>query len=116
MSTAHAELASAQSRSYDGALSRCRDVLTALLGEPHERSFDVRFWDGSIDRGNNPRSPFTLVLNRPAALRRMLLLPNEMSLVESYLSGDVEIDGSMEAASNLSDAIGDRLRSPLQVA
>jgi cyclopropane-fatty-acyl-phospholipid synthase len=96
-------------------LSRCRDVLTALLGDPHERSFDVRFWDGSIDRGNNARSPFTLVLNRPAALRRMLLPPNEMSLVESYLSGDVEIEGSMEAASSLAEMIGKRVRSPVQV-
>ncbi len=115
MSTVHAELETAQSRAYDNALSRCRAVLTALFGEPHARSFDVRFWDGSIDRGS-ARAPFTLVLNRPAALRRMLLPPNELSLVESYLSGDVEIDGSMEAASNLSDAIGDRLRSPLKVA
>jgi cyclopropane-fatty-acyl-phospholipid synthase len=116
MSTAQAELAGSQSRSYEGALSRCRDVLTALLGEPHERPFDVKFWDGSIDRGNNPRTPFTLVLNRPAALRRMLLPPNEMSLVESYLSGDVEIEGSMEAASSLAEMIGDRVRSPVNVA
>src|SRR2546430_1224354 len=116
MSTAHAELETLQSRAYDGALSRCRAVLAALFGEPHERTFDVRFWDGSIDRGSNPRSPFTFVLNRPAALRRMLLPPSELSIAESYLSGDVEIDGSMEAASNLSEAIGDRLRSPVAVA
>src|SRR6202521_617583 len=117
LSTAHAELqAATDSRSYDGALSRCRIVLAALFGEPHGRSFDVRFWDGSIDHGSNPRAPFTLVLNRPAALRRMLLPPNELSIVESYISGDVEIDGSMEAASNLAEMIGDRLRSPLAVA
>ena len=61
-------------------------------------------------------APFTLVLNRPAALRRMLLPPNEMSIVESYIGGDVDIDGSMEAASNLSEAIGGRLRSPLAIA
>lgn len=116
MSTAHAELASSQSRAYEGALSRCRDVLLALFGEPEQRPFDVKFWDGSTDHGNNPRPPFTFVLNRPAALRRMLLPPNELSIVESYLSGDVEIEGSMEAASNLTHMIGDRLRSPLQVA
>jgi cyclopropane-fatty-acyl-phospholipid synthase len=117
LSTAHAELqTAADSRSYDGALSRCRIVLAALFGEPQGRSFDVRFWDGSTDHGSNPRAPFTLVLNRPAALRRMLLPPNEMSIVESYISGDVEIDGSMEAASDLAEMIGDRLRSPLAVA
>lgn len=116
MSTVHAELESSQSRAYEGALSRCRDVLTAILGEPHERSFDVKFWDGSVDRGNRSPSPFTLVLNRPAALRRMLLPPNELSIVEAYLSGDVEIEGSMEAASNLTDVIGNRLHSPAKIA
>jgi cyclopropane-fatty-acyl-phospholipid synthase len=116
MSTVQAELETSESRAYEGALSRCRDVLTALLGEPRERSFDVKFWDGSVDRGNRAPPPFTLVLNRPAALRRMLLPPNELSLVEAYLSGDVEIDGSMEAASNLTDVIGNRLHSPAKVA
>ena len=106
----------AQSRSYDDALSRCRVVLAALFGEPRGRPFDVKFWDGSIDRGSNPRPPFTMVLTRPASLRRMLLPPNELSIVESYISGDVEIEGNMEAASNLGEMIGDRLRSPLAVA
>src|SRR3954469_18611514 len=116
MSTVPAELANSESRSYEGALTRCRDVLAAIFGQPEERSFDLKFWDGSVDHGNNPRPPFTLVLNRPAALRRMLLPPNELSIVESYLSGDVEIEGSMEAASNLADMIGDRLHSPGKVA
>jgi len=116
MSTIPAELANAESRAYEGALSRCRVVLAAIFGEPEERPFDVKFWDGSIDRGNNPRSPFTFVLTRPAALRRMLLPPSELSIVESYLSGDVEIEGSMEAASNLADMIGNRLRSPMKIA
>ena len=89
-------------------------MLAALFGEPNQRSFDVRFWDDAVDRGSH--SQYTLVLNRPAALRRMLLPPNEMSIVESYISGDVDIDGSMEAASNLTEAIGGRLRSPLAIA
>lgn len=115
MSTAHAELQSSAAIVDNGAVSRCRAVLTALFGEPHQRTFDVRFWDGAVDRGKNARPPFTLVLNRPAALRRMLLPPNELSIVESYIAGDVDIDGSMEAASMLGWAIGDRLRSPLAV-
>src|ERR1700741_3932912 len=116
MSTAHAELATSETRAYEGALSRCRDVLEALFGEPEQRTFDVKYWAGSVDRGINQPAPFTLMLNRPAALRRMLLPPNELSLVESYLSGDVEIEGSMEAASNLAEMVGDRIRSPLKVA
>ena len=114
MSTAQAELQSTAALVDEDAVSRCRAVLAALFGEPSQRSFDVRFWDGAVDRG--ARAPYTLVLNRPAALRRMLLPPNEMSIVESYIAGDVDIDGSMEAGSNLAEAIGGRLRSPLAVA
>jgi cyclopropane-fatty-acyl-phospholipid synthase len=116
MSTVSAELANSESRSYEGALTRCRDVLAAIFGQPEERSFDLKFWDGSVDHGNNPRPPFTMVLNRPAALRRMLLPPNELAIAESYLSGDVEIEGSMEAAANIPDMIGDRLHSPIKIA
>ena len=116
MSTAQAELTSSATLYDDRAASRCRDVLTALFGEPGQRTFDVRFWDGTVDRGANPNSPYTLVLNRPAALRRMLLPPNELSIVEAFIAGDVDIDGSMEAASNLAEQIGGRLRSPLAIA
>jgi cyclopropane-fatty-acyl-phospholipid synthase len=116
MSTAHAEFESSTALVDDKAASRCRAVLTAIFGEPRERSFDVRFWDGTIDRGANSNPPFTLALNRPAALRRMLLPPNELSIVESYISGDVDIVGSMEAASGLAEAIGGRLRSPIAIA
>ncbi len=116
MSTAQAELQQSAVLYDDWAASRCRAVLTAIFGEPEQRTFDVRFWDGTVDRGASPNPPFTLVLNRPAALRRMLLPPNELSIVESYIAGDVEIDGSMEAASNLAEAIGGRLRSPIAIA
>jgi cyclopropane-fatty-acyl-phospholipid synthase len=116
MSTVQAELESATALFDNRAAARCRAVLTAIFGEPTQRKFDVRFWDGTVDRGANPNPPFTLVLNRPAALRRMLLPPNELSIVESYLAGDVDIDGSMEAASKLGEAIGGRLRSPVAIA
>jgi cyclopropane-fatty-acyl-phospholipid synthase len=98
------------------AIGRCRDVLSALFGPARERPFDVRFWDGTTDRGNEPNPRFTLVLNRPAALRRMLLPPSELSLVESYISGDIDIDGSMEAGATLQPLIRGRLNSPAAVA
>lgn len=116
MSTAQVETQPSAVLYDDSAASRCRAVLTALFGEPRQRTLDVRFWDGTVDRGASPNPPYTLVLNRPAALRRMLLPPNELSIVESFIAGDVDIDGSMEAASNLGEVIGGRLRSPIAVA
>ena len=98
------------------AIGRCRDVLDALFGPSRERPFDVRFWDGATDHGKDPNPRFTLVLNRPAALRRMLLPPSELSLVESYISGDIDIDGSMEAGATLQPLIRSRLHSPAAIA
>jgi cyclopropane-fatty-acyl-phospholipid synthase len=114
MSTAHARVDSREMR--DDTTARCRAVLRAIFGDPRERWFDVRFWDGSVDRGSTQPPPFTLVLNRPAALRRMLFPPSELSIAESYLGGDVEIEGSMEAASRIPEAVGSRLRSPAAIA
>jgi cyclopropane-fatty-acyl-phospholipid synthase len=116
MSTMPAELQATIATRDRSAIGRCRAVLAGLFGDPSERDFDVRFWDGTVDRGRLPKAPFTMVLNRPAALRRMLLPPNELSLVESYISGDVDIEGSMEAASSIADAVGNRARSPAAMA
>ena len=46
----------------------------------------------------------------------MLLPPNELSLVEAYISGDVEIEGSMEAAASLAEIVGARVRTPMAIA
>lgn len=116
MSTVHAEIETTGVRADDSPIERCREVLEALFGAPPQRQFDVKFWDGVVDRGSAAPAPFTLVLNRPAALRRMLLPPNELSLVESYISGDVDVEGSLEAGAGLADAIGNRLHSPVGVA
>jgi cyclopropane-fatty-acyl-phospholipid synthase len=102
--------------SLDAALARCRAVLAAIFGEPRERVFDVRFWDGTLDRNGKGSPVFTLVLNRPAALRRMLLPPNELAIVESFIGGDVDIEGSMEDSSVIADGIRSRVHSPIQVA
>ena len=36
----------------------------------------------------------------------MLLPPSELSIVEAYLSGDIDIDGEIESAMGLADEIG----------
>jgi cyclopropane-fatty-acyl-phospholipid synthase len=115
MSSTH-ELEHTAVQSDASALTRCREVLAAMIGPPRERPFDIRFWDGTTDRGSEPHPRFTLVLNRPASLRRMLVPPSELSLVESYISGDIDIDGSMEAAATLNHLIRGRFHSPAAIA
>lgn len=88
--------------------------MLALFGEPGVRRFDVSYWDGSRESGG--ARDFTLVINRPGALRRMLLPPSEISIVEAYLSGDVDVEGDLERAVTLGDAINARLRSAGSIA
>jgi cyclopropane-fatty-acyl-phospholipid synthase len=45
----------------------------------------------------------------------MLLPATELSIAEAFVSGDVEIEGRMESAMYLGDALGTRLQSPGQL-
>ena len=87
-------------------------VVSALFGPPDARPFRVCYWDGTTDSAATPDPAFALLVNRPGALRRMLLPPNELSVVEAYLSRDIDVEGSLEVAVMLSDAISERIKSP----
>ena len=93
------------------ALAAARAVLDDVFGPAAARPFAVRFWEGTVDEpAEAPR--FTIVLESPGSLRRMLLPPTELALTESYLFGDVDIEGDIEAAAVLGDLAASRLRSP----
>ena len=96
----------------DAGLGATRAVVTALFGLPSERAFHVRYWDGTEERSERVPVPFTLVVARRGAFRRMLLPPSELSIVHAYISGDVDVEGSLEAAVGLGDAIARRIRKP----
>jgi cyclopropane-fatty-acyl-phospholipid synthase len=97
-------------------LRHSKRVIATLFGAPAQRRFDTRYWDGSVESGNPVARRFTLVLTRPGALRRMLLPPSELSIIEAYLSGDVDVDGDLSAAVTIADAINGHLRSPVVLA
>ena len=97
----------------DAELGATRDVVGALFGLPAQRRFDVRYWDGTVERTERGVPvPFTLVVARRGALRRMLLPPSELSVVDAYISGDLDVEGNLEAAVGLGDAIRTRMREP----
>jgi len=52
--------------------------------------------------GSSPA--FSLILNHPGALRRMLTPPIELSMGEAYIYGDFDIEGDIFAAFSLIDA------------
>lgn len=75
-----------------------------VLAEYHPRDFMVRLWDGTSlvpEEGSDAR--FTLILNHPGALRRMFLRPNQLTLGESFIQKDFDLEGDLIAAFAFAD-------------
>jgi cyclopropane-fatty-acyl-phospholipid synthase len=101
-------------RSGNGAaaLSHSRHAIELLFGPPAQRQFAVRYWDGTHEEPATDAA-FTLVIQRPSALRDMLLPPTELSIIEAFLTGAVDVEGDLGAAVAIGDAINSRLRTPV---
>ena len=104
-------------KDLDAGLLATREVMRALFGPPAERKFGVRYWDGSVEQPDPVSNhSFTLVIARRGAMRRMLLMPNELSIVEAYISGDLDVEGNLESAVALGDVVGRRVGNPRALA
>jgi cyclopropane-fatty-acyl-phospholipid synthase len=77
------------------------EFLSNLLALYPKCDFQVRLWDGSIWGTERPR--FTLALKHPGALRQMFLSPSELTLGESYIFDDFDIEGDIDAVFDLAD-------------
>lgn len=93
-------------------LRQVRQLVVGLLALLPERPFAVRLPDGStIDPVPEGReTTFTLVLKRPASLRRMFLPPSELAMGEGYIFDDFDIEGDTVAAFRFIDEL--ELRRP----
>ncbi len=78
------------------------DIIENLLAVSPECNFQVRLWDGFV-WGTDEHPSFTLIVKNPRALKAMYLDPSELSLGESYVRGDFEIEGDIEAALDFAD-------------
>lgn len=86
----------APATTYDRHLNTARSILDILL--PRPRPFTIRLWDGTTIPADTPSEQrFTLILKRPGALRRMLLPPSSLSLGETYIRDDWDLDGDIES-------------------
>ena len=93
-----------------------REIVGELFGPPSSREFSVQYWDGNVEEPVDRASRFTFLIRAPSALRRVFLPPSELSLVEAYLRGDVDIEGDVEAAAKAALASAPRLASPGRLA
>jgi cyclopropane-fatty-acyl-phospholipid synthase len=65
----------------------------------------VEAYDGS--RSGPVNAPATIVIRSPDALRRIVTAPGELGLARAYVSGDLELQGSIWALLELRDRIPD---------
>ena len=87
----------------DDSATKALAILQSLLGDYHPRDFTIRFWNGDEWPGEI-ESRFTLVLNHPDVLRRLLRRSaNDLALSEAYIYGELDLEGDMEAAVPLAD-------------
>ena len=102
--------------SMSGDMHAVKRVLAMLFGPADRRAFRVQLWDGSIEGPRTEQAaPFTIVLRRPGALRRMLVPPSELAMGEAYLRDDFDVLGDMEAATGLAELVSERLTSATAV-
>jgi cyclopropane-fatty-acyl-phospholipid synthase len=103
-------------QSTDKELRAARTALELLFGPPEERTFAVKFWNGEVDPARESTPDFTLVLNHPGTLRRMLHPPFELSICQAYIAADFDVIGEMESAASLEENIRGGLASPGRLA
>ena len=93
MTTAPVPPASADSaRPVAATLALLADLTRGFAG-----NFVVRLWTGETWQPGTGVAPFTLALKHPGALRAMFWPFDEVSLGESYLFDDFDIEGDMLA-------------------
>ena len=85
---------------HSAVLDRTAEMLDRLLADYPKRDFQVRLWDG-FSWGSDAHPRFTLFVKNPRALEAICLTPSELSLGESYVRGDFEIEGDIESAFDL---------------
>lgn len=93
--------------STSSQVARTRATLERFFGPPAERSFAVRFWDGSTEAPADRAPDFTLVLGHSGALRRALLPPTDARMGSAVVLGHIDIEGDIEAAA----AVGQTVRN-----
>lgn len=80
--------------------------LKKIFAHHPSRDFAVRLWDGAClapEVGQTRR--FTLVVNHPGTLRKLLWHPTELGLGEAYVFKDLDIEGDLEAALKLPEVM-----------
>lgn len=89
----------------DRTVELTRETLKRLFTPLGKRNVTVRLWNGETLPTEAEEAPFVLILNHPGALRRMLRPPIELSLGESFILNDFDVEGDLYAAMEWMDSL-----------
>jgi cyclopropane-fatty-acyl-phospholipid synthase len=73
-----------------GVAAEMAAVVTPLFGG--ELPVRIRAWDGSVA---GPDDAPTVVVNDPAALRRLVFHPGELGLAQAYVTKEIDVEGDL---------------------
>ena len=73
-----------------GVAAEMAAVVTPLFGG--ELPVRIRAWDGSVA---GPDNAPTVVVNDPAALRRLVFRPGELGLAQAYVTKEIDVEGDL---------------------
>ena len=77
-------------------ISDCLSFLDDLFSDGQLPDFAIRLWEGTTWCSHPGRKAlFTIVVNHPDALRRILWSPNQLTIGEAYIYGDFDIEGDI---------------------
>lgn len=74
--------------------------LNKLFGRIEGGSFDVKYWDGSVEHFGEGESKFTLILNKPLPEKEIINDP-ALFFGEAYMGGDIDYEGDLRAILDL---------------
>jgi cyclopropane-fatty-acyl-phospholipid synthase len=83
-------------------------ILQLLIGDYHPRNFTVRLWDGREWPSETGSAAFLLIFNHPRAVRCLLQSHgSNLAISESYIRGDLDLEGDFAAAMPLATYLTD---------
>jgi cyclopropane-fatty-acyl-phospholipid synthase len=81
-------------------------LLNGLLAHTTLVDVGFRLWDGTAWPDQEPRAA-TIVLKHPGAVREMFASGTEKGLAEAFIAGHFDVEGDLEAACELADALAE---------